>query len=186
MTFGEKLNYMRKKAGLTQEEVSHRLGISPQAVSKWENDLSCPDIMLLPEIAKLYGISVDALLGGGDFTESEAKRETPAEEKKPEPREAKTDIKKNANISNLFLKVKVISQFGDNVNVKLPVSLLKSLKGVLESVKLNSAMTGGIDLSTIDFDAVFELVDSGVLGEIVDITTQNGDMIKVCVEQESI
>lgn len=55
MTFGEKLNSMRKNSGFTQEEVAVRLGISPQAVSKWENDLSCPDIMLLPEIAKLYG-----------------------------------------------------------------------------------------------------------------------------------
>lgn len=186
MTFGEKLNYMRKQAGLTQEEVSHRLGISPQAVSKWENDLSCPDIMLLPEIAKLYGISVDALLGDGDFTEAEVKKESPPQEKQPEQSKVKTDIKKNVNISNLFLKVRVISQFGDNVNVKLPVSLLKSLKGVLGSVKLNSAMTGGIDLSEIDFDAIFELVDSGVIGEIVDVTTQNGDIIKVCVERENI
>ena len=48
MTFGEKLNSMRKNSGFTQEEVAVRLGISPQAVSKWENDLSCPDIMLLP------------------------------------------------------------------------------------------------------------------------------------------
>ena len=57
MTFGSKLNLMRKKAGLTQEEIAGELGISPQAVSKWENDLSCPDIMLLPRIAQIYNIS---------------------------------------------------------------------------------------------------------------------------------
>lgn len=73
MTFGEKLNSMRKNSGFTQEEVAVRLGISPQAVSKWENDLSCPDIMLLPEIAKLYGKSVDELLGTDDFNEADAK-----------------------------------------------------------------------------------------------------------------
>lgn len=183
MTFGEKLNHMRKKAGFTQEEVSHRLGISPQAVSKWENDLSCPDIMLLPEIAKLYGISVDALLGDDDLSKTE---ETAAEKKQPEQSAPKTDIKKNLNNSNSFVKVKVLSQFGDNVNVKLPVSLLKSLKGVLGNIKFNNSVTGGIDLSGLDIDMIFDLVESGAIGEIVDITTQNGDIIKVCVEQESV
>ena len=68
MTFGSKLNLMRKKAGLTQEEIAGELGISPQAVSKWENDLSCPDIMLLPRIAQIYNISVDELLNQ-DYSE---------------------------------------------------------------------------------------------------------------------
>lgn len=195
MTFGEKLGYLRKNAGLTQDDVAQHLGISPQAVSKWENDLSCPDIMLLPEIAKLYGKTVDALLGDGDFAEAEAteeketteeKGEIPAEEKQPEPVETETGSKKNLDNAHLFLKVKVYSHQGDNVNIKLPVSLLKSLKGVLGSVLLNSDMTGGIDLSSIDLDMIFELVDRGVIGDIVDIATQGGDYVKVCVERDGI
>ena len=198
MTFGEKLNYLRKNAGLTQDDVAQHLGISPQAVSKWENDLSCPDIMLLPEIAKLYGKTVDALLGDGDFTDAEIeeekettekeeeKAENTAEEKQTDPVEAKTDDKKNLDKSNLFLKVKVYSHQGDNVNVKLPISLLKSLKGVLESIMLNSDMTGGIDLSSIDIDMIFELVERGVIGDIVDISTQGGDYVKVCIERDSL
>ena len=195
MTFGEKLNYLRKHAGLTQDDVAQHLGISPQAVSKWENDLSCPDIMLLPEIAKLYGKTVDALLGDGDFAEAEVteekeateeKEEIPAEEKQPEPVETETESKKNLDNSNLFLKVKVLSQQGDKVNIKLPISLLKSLKGVLGSITLNSDMTGGIDLSGIDFDSIFELIESGAIGDIVDITSQNGDIVKICVERDSI
>ena len=192
MTFGEKLNYLRKNAGLTQEDVAQHLGISPQAVSKWENDLSCPDIMLLPEIAKLYGKTVDALLADGNFAEvevteeKEAREEIPAEEKQPEPTEIKTESKINPDNSNLFLKVKVLSQQGDKVNIKLPVSLLKSLKSILGSVKLNSEMTGGIDLSEIDFDSIFELIESGAIGDIVDITSQNGDIVKICVERDSI
>ena len=195
MTFGQKLNYLRKNAGLTQEDVAQHLGISPQAVSKWENDLSCPDIMLLPEIAKLYEKTVDALLSDGDFAEAEAveeketteeKEEIPAEEKQPEPVETETESKKNLDNSNLFLKVKVLSQQGDKVNIKLPVSLLKSLKSILGSVKLNSEMTGGIDLSGIDFDSIFELIESGAIGDIVDITSQNGDIVKICVERDSI
>ena len=195
MTFGEKLNYLRKNAGLTQDDVAQHLGISPQAVSKWENDLSCPDIMLLPEIAKLYGKTVDALLSDGDFAEAEAveeketteeKEEIPAQEKQPDSVKTETESKKNLDNSNLFLKVKVYSHQGDNVNVKLPVSLLKSLKGVLGSALLNSDMTGGIDLSSIDLDMIFELVDRGVIGDIVDIATQGGDYVKVCVERDSI
>ena len=192
MTFGEKLGYLRKNAALTQDDVAQHLGISPQAVSKWENDLSCPDIMLLPEIAKLYGITIDALLGDGDSAEAEEKEATEGrerihtDEKQSEPIEAKTESKKNLNSSNLFLKVKVYSRQGDNVNIKLPVTLLKSVKGILGSVKLNSDMTGGIDLSEIDFDAVLDLVERGVIGDIVDVATQCGDYVKVCVEREDI
>ena len=177
MTFGEKLNYLRKNAGLTQEDVAQHLGISPQAVSKWENDLSCPDIMLLPEIAKLYGITVDELLNSDSF-EAEERIEPLVAEKETEQ---KTDDK-----GDLFLKVRVLSQQGDKVNVKLPVSLLKSLKGILGSAMLNASLTGGIDLSSIDLDEIFALVERGVIGDIVDVTSQNGDIVKICVERDSI
>lgn len=52
---------LRRNARLTQEQFADQLGLSFQAVSKWENGLSCPDIALLPEIAKIYGISVGQL-----------------------------------------------------------------------------------------------------------------------------
>ena len=62
MTFGEKLSSLRRKAGLTQNEVAEALGVTPQAVSKWESDSSCPDIFTLPKLANLYGTTVDDLL----------------------------------------------------------------------------------------------------------------------------
>ncbi|MBE6928510.1 MAG: helix-turn-helix transcriptional regulator [Ruminococcaceae bacterium] len=61
-TLGDKIKYHRKRMGLTQEQLAQRLGVSAQAVSKWENNLSCPDISVLPEMAALFGISVDELL----------------------------------------------------------------------------------------------------------------------------
>ncbi len=67
-TMGERIKYHRKRLGLTQEQLAERLGVSPQAVSKWENNLSCPDISLLPELAEVLGISVDELLGKGTTT----------------------------------------------------------------------------------------------------------------------
>ena len=56
------LNY-RKEHGLTQGEVGELLGVSTQAVSKWERELCYPDLFLLADISNLIGVSVDELLG---------------------------------------------------------------------------------------------------------------------------
>jgi len=61
-TLGKKIAELRREKGITQEEMAERLGVSPQAVSKWENNTCCPDIMLLPKIAEMVGITVDELL----------------------------------------------------------------------------------------------------------------------------
>ena len=55
------LSALRKKNHLTQEQLADRLGLTFQAVSKWENGLSCPDISLLPELAGIFGVTVDDL-----------------------------------------------------------------------------------------------------------------------------
>lgn len=62
-SLGNRIAELRKKAGFTQEQLADKLGLTYQAVSKWENDLSCPDILLLPDLACLLGISIDDLLG---------------------------------------------------------------------------------------------------------------------------
>ena len=49
---------------MTQEELAAKLAVSAQAVSKWENDITCPDVMTLPKLAELLGITVDELLSG--------------------------------------------------------------------------------------------------------------------------
>lgn len=71
-TLGERIKNHRKRLGLTQEQLAQQLGVSAQAVSKWEHNLSCPDISVLPEIADLFGISVDELLGKNTTTVHEA------------------------------------------------------------------------------------------------------------------
>lgn len=62
-TLGKRIASLRKEKGLTQEQLAEKVGVSAQAVSKWENDISCPDITLLPLLADLFGVSVDELLG---------------------------------------------------------------------------------------------------------------------------
>jgi len=60
--FGEKLKNHRKAIGLTQEEVAEKIGVSPQAVSKWENGDCLPDCYNLKQLGEAYGISLDILL----------------------------------------------------------------------------------------------------------------------------
>ena len=62
-TLGKRIVANRKRLGLTQDQLAEQLGVTAQAVSKWENDQSCPDITMLPKLAEIFGISVDALLG---------------------------------------------------------------------------------------------------------------------------
>ena len=57
----EQIAFLRKQKGLTQEELACALGVTNQAVSKWESAQCCPDIQLLPDIAKLFGVSIDVL-----------------------------------------------------------------------------------------------------------------------------
>jgi len=61
MKIGENIRLLRQRKGLTQEQVAQQLGVTYQAVSKWENDTNTPDIALLPEIAALFDVTIDAL-----------------------------------------------------------------------------------------------------------------------------
>lgn len=63
ININEQIAYYRKQRGLTQEDVARALGVTNQAVSKWESAQCCPDITLLPELADLFEVSVDKLLG---------------------------------------------------------------------------------------------------------------------------
>lgn len=61
MTLGNKIANYRKSRNITQEALAQQLGVTNQAVSKWESDLCCPDVMLLPKIADIFAVSIDEL-----------------------------------------------------------------------------------------------------------------------------
>ena len=63
MSIGKNIAKYRKAKGFTQEELGAKLGVTNQAVSKWESEVSMPDIMLLPEIATALNITLDDLYG---------------------------------------------------------------------------------------------------------------------------
>ena len=62
MTLGQRIQELRKQRGMSQEALGDALGVSRQAVSKWENG-GVPDTYLLPTISKVLGVSIDALFG---------------------------------------------------------------------------------------------------------------------------
>ena len=62
-TLGRRIARLRLQHAMTQERLANIVNVSAQAVSKWENDLSYPDIMLLPVLAETFGVTVDELLG---------------------------------------------------------------------------------------------------------------------------
>ena len=66
MTLGEKIKEARKQSGLSQEQLSEKLGISRSAVAKWETDKGIPDIENLKSLSNLLGVSIDYLLDNGE------------------------------------------------------------------------------------------------------------------------
>lgn len=162
-TIGKKLYELRKQSGFTQDYVAEKLGVSPQAVSKWENDIACPDIMTLPHIAELYGITVDELFKNEDVKSN-----------------VKYEKTEKVNENELIFRVYVDTANGDTVKVNLPYVLVKEIINVGKGI---SSVFTGIDLSGVDFENIFRMVEMGVLGEIVTVETQNGDDIRVVVEK---
>lgn len=79
MTFGEKLQKLRKAQGLSQEELAGRLSVTRQTISKWELDQSTPELALLAQISDIFGITTDYLIK--DAPTEAASAQTPAAKK---------------------------------------------------------------------------------------------------------
>jgi len=162
LTIGKKIAGLRKEKGITQEELSELLDVSPQAVSKWENDLSCPDIMLLPKIANVFHVTVDELLS------SSPKKETvmlPAEQRK--------------SVDDLVFRILINSSDGDKVRVNLPLPLIKV---GLEIGMRMPQVSKNESLKDINFEELFKIVEHGVRGKIIEIEGKDGDLVEVVVE----
>lgn len=161
-TLGKRIAQLRKDKNLKQDDLAQKLCVSPQAVSKWENDQTCPDISLLPELAKTLGVSVDTLLSGEK-----------APETKLVPQEQRKDIK------DMMLRIVVDSTDGDKVRVNIPVSLLQVALDVgmeLPQVSGNSAV------KSIDLGQVMELIKQGVVGDLIEVESSDGDTVHIFVE----
>lgn len=161
-TIGNRITKFRKAKGMTQEELANQLGVSSQAVSKWENDISCPDISLLPKLCRVLGITADELLTG----KNDEVKMMPAEQRKP--------------LEQLTMRIKVDSAEGDKVRVNLPMSLVKVCMEM--GVDMSGSVSGMENLKNVDLSKVLELVERGLIGKLVEVESADGDTVEIVVE----
>lgn len=161
-SIGNRIGRLRRQAGMTQEALAEKLGVSSQAVSKWENDLSCPDISLLPELARVLGCTTDELLTG----KSNEVRIVPVAQRK--------------NPDELVLRIKVDSADGDKVRVNLPIALLRVLSN--SGIDIAAQYSGMEALKSIDMEKILELVENGTVGKIVVVESSDGTIVEIIVE----
>ena len=163
MTIGKRIALLRKEKGLTQEELATHMGVSPQAVSKWENDQTCPDISALPRLARLLGVSVAELLEGK--AELPAVRVLPPAERKP--------------LTDMMLRITVDSADGDRVRVNVPLALVE----VAMEIGMEMPQINGTDaLKGVDLNKVLRLVREGLVGNLVEVDSADGDKVRIFVE----
>ena len=160
-TFGKRIARLRKEKNYTQEDIAFKVNISPQAVSKWENDISFPDITVLPILADIFEVSVDELLGRKNTQQvvlvEEAKKE---------------------DINKMALKIKVIDG-KDKININIPIALVKVC---IETGMGMPQINGNKNLSSIDFKQIYDLIEQGVIGELLTIEEEDGTFVKIVVE----
>ena len=231
-TLGRRIARLRLARTATQERLAKELNVSPQAVSKWENDINYPDISLLPDLARFLGVSVDELLSGASASaqesavvqESAAEKSTaevvsvaadePAEivEESTEQDsqgiatqssgfsfgklfgksmlkvekndEADGSKKKGVRLGNGSAKhglhLYVVSDDGDVVDMCVPLGLAKFVlnSGIQVSGSYLNQETQE-QLSNINLDALMEAAKTGESGTLVDITSSDGDIVKI-------
>jgi len=163
-TLGKRISALRKENGLTQEALAEKTGVTAQAVSKWENDQTCPDIQLLPIISSILGVSVDELLSGK--TENAPKVMLLPEEQK-------------RKISDMYLRIEIESSDGDRIRVNLPMALIQI---AVETGLALPEVGGSSAIKNIDFKQIFELVSRGAIGNLVEIDSADGDKIRIFAE----
>lgn len=168
-TLGENISALRKEKGLTQEELSEALGVSPQAVSKWENNLSCPDIMLLPDIAEIFEISVDELLTG--------------KKSKYANTDAAANIQENTDNAPVVkaknIRIIVKSPGKNDVNVTVPIKLVKV------AIKFGTGIpqiSGNLNITDAQITEIMNLAEMGVTGKLIDVDTGNGETVEIIAE----
>lgn len=164
-TLGRRIAALRREKELKQDELAEKLGVSAQAVSKWENDQTCPDISLLPLLAKTLGVSVDELLSG-------KQESAPAVQILPE--------NKRKAFHDMVLRIVVSSAENDNVRVNIPLPLVKV--GVDAGLNIAQVAGGNEALRNIDLGKILELVEQGVIGNLVEVESAEGDTVRIFVE----
>ena len=164
-TLGKRIAALRKEKELKQDALAEALGVSPQAVSKWENDQSCPDISLLPKLAELLKVSVDELLSGKKQELTQPVQILPPEKRK--------------DLKEMMLRIVVDSSDGDHVRVNIPMALVQM---GLEMGMEMPQVSGNAALKNIDLAQILLMVQQGATGNLVEVESGDGDVVRIFVE----
>lgn len=157
-TLGRNIAYLRKIKGITQENLAEKLQVSAQAVSKWENNISCPDIMLLKPMATLLGVTVDQLLSD--------------------------EIQQNLQSTQVIDKILRIDFIDsqDNISLSIPLEKIDELskkEKIRNKPFLNSESAL---LKKINFAWLKEYIASGNCGTFLQMKSEDGTEIKISIE----
>ncbi len=191
-TISEKILGLRRERGITQDALAAALGVTYQAVSKWENALACPDVTMLPKIAEYFGISMAELFG----------EEKPCAKATDEPQanfEAESDwqddntlhavlfrgrtmIKsKNITEAERAAAEKVVLTYEgdvDNIISDIAVDVKGNVCGYISGIKTIITVTGDVDSNIISTSGTVNItgnVDGNVVGTGATITI-DGDI----------
>ena len=170
-TLGRRIARLRLEYGMTQERLAMKMGVTAQAVSKGENDLSAPDIMLLPELARTLGVTVDELLEGHKSQEI-----TPVEPAlAPATEPSRTDGSKPKK-----LHIQVDSSDGDVVNINVPLGMASAVLGA--SSKLPGVVNLNLNDADVDMTLVAEAIKHGEKGTLIEVDGGDGDHVVISLE----
>lgn len=162
LTLGKRIQRLRKEAGLTQDALAERMGVTPQAVSKWENDLCCPDILSLPALAQALHATADTLLTGSAAS-PDTSPEAPA---KP--------------AEELIVRMCIATEDGDRFSLNLPFTVFR-LTVLYDMLTFSASIKEGdvrLDeflraLTDLDLKHIVRMIEAGARGVLVDAGTVN-------------
>ena len=168
LTLGRRIAALRKAQGFTQEVLAEALGVTAQAVSKWENDQSCPDIMTLPQLARDLEVSVDTLLTG----------EAPASPGCPQPA--------SKNPEELIVRMTFTEAGGYRFNINLPFTVFRlGARYGMISITWNEGEVSmeqkASRLAGLDFNTMVQMIESGVTGKLLDLD-DDGERLVIWTE----
>ena len=168
-SLGSRINEYRRQRNITQEQLADAMGVTSQAVSKWENDISCPDISILPQLADFFSVSMDRLVRG---------------EEPMRPQVLQGNAKKDFN--SMILRITVGSSEGHHVKINVPMALVKAALEVglpfVNNINFGNNESVNSALGQIDFSQIITLVESGMVGTIVEVDSADGNKVRIFVE----
>lgn len=150
LKIGNKIKSLRKKQHITQEQLAEKIGVSFQAVSKWENDIALPDITLLPVLADFFGVSTDEILSYDSFEKEREIKEyvrRAAKYRETDPNEGwrilQEGLKKYPDNDILLCNLLYVMNYNENLG-----------KYWDETLKLASKLIDKTDSDEIKYDAL--------------------------------